>query len=37
VIGRKRSPAQITNYSRDELEGRLVVAARRSTVASLLQ
>jgi tRNA-binding protein len=25
-IGRKRSSAQITNYSRDELEGRLVVA-----------
>jgi tRNA-binding protein len=25
-IGRKRASAQITNYSRDELEGRLVVA-----------
>ena len=25
-IGRKRSSAQITNYPRDELEGRLVVA-----------
>lgn len=25
-IGRKRSSAQITSYSRDELEGRLVVA-----------
>ncbi len=26
VIGVKRSSAQITNYSRDELEGRLVLA-----------
>jgi tRNA-binding protein len=25
-VGEKRSSAQITNYSRDELEGRLVVA-----------
>jgi tRNA-binding protein len=25
-IGRKRSSAQITNYARDQLEGRLVVA-----------
>ena len=25
-LGRKRSSAQITNYARDELEGRLVVA-----------
>ena len=26
AIGRRRSSAQITNYSRDQLEGRLVVA-----------
>jgi tRNA-binding protein len=25
-LGRKRSSAQVTNYSRDELQGRLVVA-----------